>query len=87
MAGPALLHGDRADPGVEGPGIEDGGHGVRELWLVDDRSSSVLRYRRSGEGTDAGFDEGAEIAAPGTITSPQLPGFELDLNALFAPAF
>ena len=58
-------------------------HGVLELWLVDDRSSSVLRYRRSGEG----FDEGEEIAAPDTLTSTQLPGLEFDLSALFAPAF
>jgi Uma2 family endonuclease len=65
-------------------------HGVRELWLVDDRSSSVLRYRREGEGegeSSDGFDDGAEIAAPDTLTSPQLPGFELELSALFAPAF
>jgi Uma2 family endonuclease len=59
-------------------------HGVGELWLVDDRSSSVLRYRRVGE---SGFDEGEEIAAPDTLTSTQLPGLELDLTALFAPAF
>jgi Uma2 family endonuclease len=58
-------------------------HGVGELWLVDDRSSTVLRYRRSGDG----FDEGEEIAAPDTLISPQLPGLELDLAALFAPAF
>ena len=61
-------------------------HGVRELWLVDDRSSSVLRYRRSSEGAGS-FDEGAEIAAPQTLASPQLPGLELALEALFAPAF
>ena len=61
-------------------------HGVRELWLVDDRSSSVLRYRRSSADSDC-FDEGAEIAAPDSLTSPQLPGFELDLGALFEPAF
>lgn len=60
-------------------------HGVRELILVDDRSSSVLRYRRSGEA--GGFDEGAEIAAPAVLTSPQLAGFELDLGGLFSPAF
>jgi Uma2 family endonuclease len=57
-------------------------HGVGELWLVDDRPSTVLRYRRSGDG----FDEGEEIAAPDTLISPQLPGLELDLAALFAPA-
>ena len=57
-------------------------HGVPELWLVDDRSSSVLRFRGAGS-----FDEGTEIAAPETLTSPQLPGFELALDALFAPAF
>jgi len=61
-------------------------HGVRELWLVDDRSESVLAYRRSGEDA-ASFDEGAEIAAPGTLSSPQLSGFELDLGALFAPPY
>jgi Uma2 family endonuclease len=58
-------------------------HGVGELWVVDDRSCTVLGYRRSGDG----FDEGAEIAAPDTLISHQLPGLELDLAALFAPAF
>ncbi|MDQ6774809.1 MAG: Uma2 family endonuclease [Actinomycetota bacterium] len=61
-------------------------HGVRELWLVDDRSSSVLRYRRTSEDV-VGFDEGQEVAAPDTLSSSQLPGLELDLSALFAPAF
>ena len=61
-------------------------HGVRELWLVDDRASSVLCYRRANVDADR-FDEGAEIAAPDTLSSPQLPGLELDLTALFAPAF
>ena len=31
MAGPALLHGDRADPGVEGAGVEGGRDGVAQL--------------------------------------------------------
>jgi Uma2 family endonuclease len=61
-------------------------HGVRELWLVDDRSSSVLRYRRTSEAA-AGFDEGEEIAAPDTLASPQLPGLALELDALFSAAF
>ena len=31
MAGPAFLHGDRADPRVERPGLERGGHGEAQL--------------------------------------------------------
>ena len=31
VPGPPLLHGDRADPGVERAALEGGGHGVAEL--------------------------------------------------------
>jgi Uma2 family endonuclease len=59
-------------------------HGVRELWLVDDRSASMLRFFRSSERAGA-FDRAEEIRTPDTLSSPLLPGFALDLAAVFAP--
>ena len=53
-----------------------------ELWLVDDRGDSVLVYRRSKPDTPT-FDVALELARGGTLTSPQLPGFALPLDALF----
>jgi len=48
-------------------------HGVRELWLVDPFSRSVLAFRRPTR--DAPFATPLEVLAEDTISSPQLPGF------------
>lgn len=57
--------------------------GLPELWLVDDRAETVLAYRRSEPGLDA-FDVALELDAGEPLTSPQLPGFALPLERLFA---
>ena len=58
-------------------------HGLRELWLVDTRAETVLMFRRSGPGV-SGFDEVLELERDEQLTSPQLPGFALVLDELFA---
>lgn len=57
--------------------------GLPELWLVDDASESVLIYRRSTPKSPT-FDTTLELGRGETLTSPQLPGFELSLERLFA---
>ncbi|MGI8413248.1 MAG: Uma2 family endonuclease [Solirubrobacteraceae bacterium] len=60
-------------------------HGVRELWLVDDRSASVLRFFRAREAATT-LDSQLELSSPETLSSPLLPGFALGLDELFDPA-
>ena len=55
-------------------------HGVRELWLVDTASRTVIVYRR-GEPA-AGFDVALELAAGEALGSPLLPGFTASVGAL-----
>jgi len=52
-------------------------HGVRELWLVDTSSRSVLVYRG---------DDAQEHGAEDTLTSPLLPGFAASVGALIPAA-
>lgn len=56
-------------------------HGVDEYWIVDPAIDLVKVYRRDGKT----FARVAEISAEtgGTITTPLLPGFALDVNAVF----
>jgi Uma2 family endonuclease len=54
--------------------------GLPELWLVD--YDAVLVFRRS-EPAESTFDVALELAREDRLTSPQLPGFELDLARLF----
>jgi Uma2 family endonuclease len=56
--------------------------GLPELWLVDTASESVLVYRRSIP-TAAEFDIELEFFRGEELTSPHLPGFELEVAALF----
>ena len=70
----------RYDVGAKKDAYERGG--LPELWLVDDRSQSVLVYRRSRPDSPA-FDVALELTAGETLTSPQLPGFALSLDELF----
>ena len=48
-------------------------HGVKELWLVDPFSRSVLVFRRPTR--EAPFATPLEVLAEDTISSPQLTGF------------
>ncbi|CAN5485705.1 hypothetical protein BH20ACT15_BH20ACT15_14520 [soil metagenome] len=57
--------------------------GLPELWLVDDASNSVLIYRRSSAAS-ATFDITLELDRTEALISPQLPGFELAVEDLFA---
>jgi Uma2 family endonuclease len=52
-------------------------HGVRELWLVDTSSRSVLMYRG---------DDAEELGPEATLTSPMLPGFAASVGALIPAA-
>ena len=56
-------------------------HGLRELWLADTASRTLLVYRRSGiEG--GGFDVQAELEARKQLESPLLPGFAATVGEL-----
>jgi Uma2 family endonuclease len=54
-----------------------------ELWLVDDVGQTVLVFRRTHPGA-ATFDVSLELARGDRLESPQLPGFALELERLFA---
>jgi Uma2 family endonuclease len=56
--------------------------GLPELWLVDDRSETVLVYRRAKPDSKL-FDVALELGHGETLTSPRLPGFALLLDELF----
>jgi len=55
--------------------------GLAELWLVDTAANTVLVYRRSSPGATE-FDVELEVVGE-SLTTPLLPGFSLDLAALF----
>lgn len=54
-----------------------------ELWLVDATARSLLVYRRSSARA-AAFDVELELSAGESLGSPQLPGFALAIDELFA---
>jgi Uma2 family endonuclease len=54
--------------------------GLPELWLVD--YNAILVFRRSQPG-EPSFDIALELGREERLTSPQLPGFELELARLF----
>jgi len=56
--------------------------GLPELWLVDDRSETVLVYRRSKPGLET-FDVSLELGRDETLSSPHMSGFALGLVKLF----
>lgn len=70
----------RRDEGVKRRLYEH--HGVNEYWIVDPESEIVRIYRRAG----AAFDRPVEIHNDegGSITSPLLPNFSLDVRDVFA---
>lgn len=49
---------------------------IDEYWIVDPDNDSVTIYRRTGSSF-------ALTETGGTITSPLLPGFALDINVIF----
>src|SRR3954454_23465981 len=54
-------------------------HGVRELWLPDTASRTMLVYRRGGP---RGFDVALELAATQTLESPTLTRFSISVGAV-----
>ena len=70
----------RYDVGAKKSGYEAGG--LPELWLVDDVAATVLVFRRSAPEVPR-FDVALELGLGETLTSTQLPGFELALDELF----
>ena len=55
-------------------------HGLRELWLADTASRTVLVYRRKR--SDSGFDVQSELAHGEQLASPLLPGFAASVGEL-----
>ena len=55
-------------------------HGLRELWLADTASRTLLVYRRSPNAS--GFDIQTELTANQTLSSPLLPGFAITVGEL-----
>jgi Uma2 family endonuclease len=55
-------------------------HGLRELWLADTASRTLLVYRRHT--SEGGFDVQTELGAGEPLTSPLLPGFAVAIGDL-----
>lgn len=70
----------RFDTGIKKQRYQDGG--VAELWLVDTESRSVLVYRRSAPDHPE-YDVALEVPSTETLTSPMLPGFDLEVARIF----
>jgi Uma2 family endonuclease len=70
----------RFDIGAKKAGYERAG--LPELWLVDTVSESVIVFRRSAPAATS-FDVALELTRDETLTSPLLPGFALELAAVF----
>jgi Uma2 family endonuclease len=56
--------------------------GLKELWLVDTKSETVLVFRRSSPDAPV-FDVALELSGADELTSPLLPGFSLRAERLF----
>jgi Uma2 family endonuclease len=57
-------------------------HGVRELWLADTASRTMITCARSRK--DSGFDLERELAAGDQLTSKLLPRFSLPVADIFS---
>ena len=55
-------------------------HGLRELWLADTASRTLLVYRRGQE--RGGFSVQLEMTADERLRSPLLPGFSVAIGEL-----
>ncbi len=73
----------RYDIGAKKSGYERSG--LPELWLVDTAAAVVLVFRHSVPAA-ATFDVALEFGRGDTLTSTAMPGFEVALDSLFAPA-
>jgi Uma2 family endonuclease len=71
----------RYDIGKKRAGYERAG--LPELWLVDTASRTVLVCRRSAKDAPS-FDIELELSEADELTSPQLPGFSLPVEQVFA---
>lgn len=71
----------RFDIGAKKDGYER--HGLPELWLLDTSARTVLVFRRSTVATPR-FDVAIELTEDEQLTSAQLPGFTMPLDAVFA---
>ena len=58
-------------------------HGLPELWLVDTEAQTVVALRRSQAARDD-FDLSEQYESGDALTSPQLPGFSIEIDAVFA---
>jgi len=56
--------------------------GVAEAWLIDGEAGVVHLHRRSTPEAP-GFDVRRELTAADTLTTPLVPGWEIDLGDLF----
>ncbi|MGI8937004.1 MAG: Uma2 family endonuclease [Iamia sp.] len=57
--------------------------GVAEVWLIDTAADVVLIYRRSDSDATT-FDVALELTVDDTLTTPLVPGWDVDLRALFS---
>ena len=57
-------------------------HGLRELWLADTASRTLLIHRR--QQAEGGFDVQAELDAGQQLASPLLPGFAATVGELLS---
>lgn len=57
--------------------------GVAEVWLVDTAADVVLVFRRGGPDTVT-FDIALELTADDTLSTPLIPGWDVDLGTLLA---
>lgn len=60
-------------------------HGAAEVWLVDTEGRQVLVRRRSSPAS-ASFDVAFEVGLGELLATPMIPGWAIDLTALFDPS-
>lgn len=71
----------RYDVGAKRAGYERAG--LPELWLVDTEAQTILALRRSRR-DQHDFDISQQYESGDELTSPQLPDFSIDVDAVFA---
>lgn len=79
---PALVVEVVSDPRVDRVRKRDvyARHGVSEYWIADPDADRIEVHRHDG----AGYPTPVIVEVPGGLSTPLLPGFELDLAAVFA---
>jgi Uma2 family endonuclease len=71
----------RYDVGVKLRRYEE--RGCAEVWLVDGEDDTVVVHRRSSPAAPA-FDVRLDLAAGDVLSTPLVPGWEVELGALFS---